>query len=72
MYVIGLAAAVMLVVSATACIFDQGSYKEGGRLDTAATGKQDKSSSSSSGDPLGDDDDDTTPPVGIDSGSIDQ
>jgi hypothetical protein len=59
---IGLA---ILIVSANACIFDEGKYKKGGRLDTAASVTESSSSSSgktssSSGNPLGDDDDTTT------------
>ena len=51
---IGLA---LIIVSANACIFDQGDYKRGGRLDTGSSASEGssssgKTSSSSSGNPL--------------------
>jgi hypothetical protein len=60
---LGFVGLAMLIVSANACIFDEGKYKKGGRLDTAASVTESSSSSgkasSSSGNPLGDDDDTT-------------
>ena len=68
---IGLA---LLIVGANACIFDEGKYKKGGRLDTAASVTESSSSSgkssSSSGNPLGDDDDTVTNPP-FDAGALD-
>ena len=61
---IGLA---VLIVGANACIFDQGKYKKGGRLDTAASVSESSSSSGKTSSSSGDDDDIT--PL-QDSGSI--
>jgi hypothetical protein len=67
---IGFIGLAMFIVSANACIFDEGTYKKGGRLDTAASvtessSSSGKTSSSSSGNPLGDDDD-----TKLDSGGV--
>lgn len=68
---IGLA---LLIVGANACIFDQGKYKKGGRLDTASSvtesSSSGKTSSTSSGNPLGDDDD-ITPTLDSGGGGLD-
>lgn len=47
-----------LVVCANACIFEEGKYKKGGRLDTAASVQESSSSGSSSSGAVLDDDDD--------------
>lgn len=62
-------AAGCLILAASACIFDEGSYKGGGRLDSAGTASQSESSSSSSSSSgTGDDDDIVLPPI-LDSGA---
>lgn len=67
--VLGFIGLACLIVTSNACIFDQGNYKKGGRLDTGVSATEnDAGKTSSSGSPLGDDDD-TTPIT--DSGLVD-